>query len=342
MKVLVTGGAGFIGYHLSHALARRGAAVDILDDHSRGARDDALLELADAGAVRLLEGDLRRPGLAGELGTDYSHIFHMAAILGVERVRSSPYEVLAANIAMTETALALAGRQKALERFMFTSTSEVYAGTLEVFGLVVPTPEDVPITLGRMTEPRTSYMLSKLGGEALCRYSGIPFTIVRPHNVYGPRMGWAHAIPQLLEKAFRLAGDDPLLVASAEHSRSFCYVDDAVEYLIRMAAEPDCAGQVFNIGTQEPEIRIGDLARIILDAAGRSNPIVAAPATPGSPVRRAPDMTKAIDATGYRSRIGLHEGVRRTCDWYRHRPAGNARPDAAGRAGTAPVGGTVP
>src|SRR5690606_29629592 len=138
----------------------RGAAVDILDDHSRGVRDAALNALSETG-VRLLEGDLRRPDLARELGTDYSHIFHMAAILGVERVRSDPYGVLTANVATTETAIALARRQAALERFVFTSTSEVYAGTLDAFGLPVPTPEEVPITLGRLAEPRTSYMLSK-------------------------------------------------------------------------------------------------------------------------------------------------------------------------------------
>lgn len=320
MKALVTGGAGFIGYHLARALAGRGAAVDILDDHSRGMRDTALDALSETGRVRRLEGDLRRPDLARELGTDYSHVFHMAAILGVERVRSDPYGVLTANAATTQTAIALARRQGALERFVFTSTSEVYAGTLDAFGLPVPTPEEVPITLGRLAEPRTSYMLSKLVGEALCRHAGIPFTIVRPHNVYGPRMGRVHVIPQLLERAFRLAEGEPLQVASAGHRRSFCYVDDAVEYLIRMASAPACLAGVFNVGTQGPEILIGDLARLILDVAGRANPVVPAPATPGSPARRAPDMTKAVEATGYRSRIGLDEGIRRTCAWYRGRP----------------------
>ena len=319
LKVLVTGGAGFIGYHLARTLAERGDAVDILDNHGRGVRDGALSDLLARPNVRMLEADLCRPGLAEEMDDDYDVIFHLAAIIGVAHVRSHPYEVLSANVAMLETALALARRQKALGRFFFASTSEIYAGTLQAFGIPVPTPETTPLTAGDLAEPRTTYMLSKLYGEALCRFSGVPFTIVRFHNVYGPRMGLSHVIPQLLEKAHGLEDGAPLEVASVDHSRSFCFVDDAVEYLLRMATLPACTNETFNIGTQEPEVRIGDLARVILDTVGRGNPVEAAPETPGSPSRRAPDMSKAIAATGYRSRIDLATGVRRTYDWYKDR-----------------------
>ena len=317
-KLLVTGGAGFIGYHLARSLIARGDAVDILDNHGRGVRDGALLELLARPNIRMLEADLCRPGLAGELDGDYDIIVHLAAIIGVAHVRARPYEVLTANVAMLETALALARRQDHLSRFVFASTSEIYAGTLHSFGISIPTPESTPLTAGDLAEPRTSYMLSKLYGEALCRFSGVPFTIVRFHNVYGPRMGMSHVIPQLLEKAHRLPdGEEPLVVASVDHRRSFCYVDDAVEHLLRMATLPACTNDTFNIGTQSPEVRIGDLAQVILDRVGRSNPVVAAPETPGSPSRRAPDMTKAIAATGYRSHVDLADGVRLTYDWYR-------------------------
>lgn len=316
-KALVTGGAGFIGYHLARQLAERGCTVDLLDNHARGARDTALQELVDLPNVQMIEADLTDPDLASRMDTDYSLIFHMAAIIGVAQVRSRPYQVLTANVAMLQTALELARRQTDLERFVFASTSEIYAGTLQAFGIPVPTPETTPLTAGELTEPRTSYMLSKLYGEAMCRFSGVPFTIVRFHNVYGPRMGLSHVVPQLLEKAHQLPPGSALGVASAEHRRSFCYVDDAVDYLIRMTSLPTCAGEVFNVGTEEPELPIGDLARVILDTVGRSNPIEPLPDTPGSPHRRAPDMSKAIAATGYRSRIDLPTGVRRTYAWYR-------------------------
>ncbi|PWC42142.1 NAD-dependent epimerase/dehydratase family protein [Azospirillum sp. TSO22-1] len=317
LKALVTGGAGFIGYHLARALAGRGYAVDILDNHARGVRDDALQELLAQPGVRMIEADLRDPATADALDTDYDRIFHLAAIIGVQHVRSRPYEVLTANAAMLDTVIRLGRRQRALGRILFASTSEIYAGTLQAFGIPVPTPEDTPLTCGDLTEPRTSYMLSKLYGEAMVRFSGVPFTIVRFHNVYGPRMGMSHVVPQLLEKAQRLTGDAPLEVASVEHSRSFCYVDDAVEYLVRMVMLPACANQTFNVGTQAPEVRIGDVAQVILDVVGRANPVRALPEHPGSPTRRAPDMGKAVEATGFRSRVDLRTGVQKTYDWYR-------------------------
>lgn len=316
-KVLVTGAAGFIGYHLARRLAEEGHAVDLLDNHARGVRDAALRALAARPNVRMIEVDLTKPELAESLDTDYGWIFHLAAIIGVAQVRARPYQVLTANVGMVQTALALARRQRDPERFVFASTSEIYAGTLQAFGILVPTPETTPLTAGDPSEPRTTYMLSKLYGEAMCRFSGVPFTIARFHNVYGPRMGMSHVVPQLLEKAHRLPDGAPLGVASADHSRSFCYVDDAVEYLIRMAGLPACAGEVFNVGTQAPELRIGAVARVILDTVGRDNPVEPLPETPGSPSRRAPDMGKAIAATGYRSQVDLPTGVRRTYAWYR-------------------------
>ena len=93
-------------------------------------------------------------------------------------------------------------RQENLERLIFTSTSEVYAGTLKYFSLKIPTPENTPLALTELSENRTSYMLSKIYGEALCLHSGLPVTIVRPHNFYGPRMGLSHVIPELFKESF--------------------------------------------------------------------------------------------------------------------------------------------
>ena len=127
--------------------------------------------------------------------------------------------------------IALARQQEKFSRFLFASTSEVYAGTLESFNLTVPTPEESVLAVQNLNEPRTSYMLSKIYGEALCRQAGIPFTIFRPHNIYGPRMGMAHVIPEQLKKAWAAEEGDQLGVHSPDHRRSFCYIDDAVELL---------------------------------------------------------------------------------------------------------------
>ncbi|WP_336489261.1 NAD-dependent epimerase/dehydratase family protein [Methylobacterium nigriterrae] len=315
-KALVTGGAGFIGYHLARKLAAD-FEVDILDNQHRGVRDNALEDLLAKPGIRMLGLDLCDPAVARDIDRDYHLIFHFAAIIGVQHVRSRPYEVLTKNVAMLKTALEMARRQRALERFFFASTSELYAGTLQFFGIPVPTPEDTPLTAGDLGNPRTSYMLSKLYGEAMCQFSGTPFTIVRFHNIYGPRMGRSHVIPQILEKAHGLGPGEALQVASVEHSRSFCFVEDAVEYLTRMADLAACSGKTFNVGTEGPELQIGDLAQLVLSIVGRGAPIVALPAEPGSPARRAPDMSRAIEATRYRSQVDLAAGISRTYEWYR-------------------------
>ncbi|MEP6909075.1 MAG: NAD-dependent epimerase/dehydratase family protein [Actinomycetota bacterium] len=317
-KALLTGGAGFIGSHLAHRLTEMGYAVDLVDDFSRGSNDDRIASLQRSGSVRLLERDLRRPGALDDADDDYDCIVHLAAIVGVANVVDRPYEVLRDNVSMTEQTLALARRQRALQRFLFTSTSEVYSGTLENFDLPVPTPEQTPLALPDLERPRTTYMLSKLYGEAMCHNVGVPFTIVRPHNVYGPRMGLAHVIPELLQRAHN-ATDGRLEVFSVEHKRTFCFVDDAVEMIVRSLESPRCEGQTLNVGTQAPEVTIGDLAALIVDVVGRQLEIVPLPATPGSPVRRCPDMSRTAELTGYSSRVALEDGVRRTYEAYRTR-----------------------
>jgi nucleoside-diphosphate-sugar epimerase len=316
-RALITGGAGFIGHHLAHRLVAAGVEVDILDDFSRGARDADLAALEEADGVRVLQRDLRDPAALDELPDAYEHVFHLAAIVGVARVVRQPYAVLADSVAMMRSVVAAAQRQTALERLVFLSTSEVYAGTLAHFTLPFPTPESAPLAVGSLTEPRTTYMLSKIYGEAMCHHAGLPFTIVRPHNVYGPRMGLAHVIPELLQRAHAGGPGGALEVASVEHRRTFCYVGDAVEMLWGAASSPACAGETLNIGVDEPEVSIGELAELVVETVGRPVEIAALPPTPGSPVRRRPDVAKTRALTGVRPQVGLPAGVRRTYEWYR-------------------------
>lgn len=316
-KALITGGAGFIGFHLARNLLDHGYHVDLLDDFSRGRHDDELSGLASTHAIRILERDLLRETELEGLDDDYDLIFHFAAILGVSRVLNDPYEVLRANALLTINSLALATRQRSLTRFLFASTSEVYAGTLQHFTLPIPTRESTPLAMSDLDRPRTSYMVSKIHGEALCHHAGIPVTIIRPHNVYGPRMGLSHVIPELLERSHEAGPRDCLHVFSVDHRRTFCYVDDAVEMIRRVAESPRCAGETLNVGTQAPEVSIGELARMIVKTVGRDLEIVPEPATSGSPPRRCPDMSKTIELTGSAPRVGLQEGITRTYRWYR-------------------------
>ena len=316
-KALVTGGAGFIGYHLASHLVSSGWHVDLVDSFARGTSDQALAKLRASERVRMLERDLRASDALGGVDDDYTHVFHLAAIVGVSRVLDRPYDVLRDNVAMLVQALDSAGAQSRLERFVFASTSEVYAGTFGRLGAAIPTPEDVPLALPDLAHRRTSYLLSKIYGEAMCHHAGVPFTIVRPHNVYGPRMGLSHVIPELLERAHSANEAGSLEVFSIDHRRTFCYVDDAVAIVARAALAEGAAGETLNVGTEDGEVSIGELARLVVSVVGKQLEIVPGPDTPGSPPRRCPDMTKTARLTGYRASVDLETGIRRTYEWYR-------------------------
>ena len=254
-RILITGGGGFIGAHLARALAEADHEVDLVDDLSRGQMDADLAELAERPNVSFLQKDLLAPGATDDLPSEYAQIFHLAAIVGVANVLDAPDRVLRRNIELLDVVLDLASRQSRLERLLFASTSEVYAGTLELGDLAVPTPEDSLLILPDLQRPRTSYMLSKIYGEAMVLQSGLPVTVVRPHNVYGPRMGLAHVIPELLQRAHATPDGGRLEVYSVDHRRTFCFVSDAVEMISRASEVTAGRGQVLNVGNQQPEIR---------------------------------------------------------------------------------------
>jgi UDP-glucose 4-epimerase len=316
-RVLITGGGGFIGAHLARHFADRDQGVDLVDDFSRGRLDADLTALLERPNVRLIEKDMLVPDALEDLSADYALIFHLAAIVGVANVLDAPDRVLRRNVELLVSALELAARQGDLERFVFASTSEVYAGTLALGDLPLPTPEDAPLTVPDPRLPRTSYMLSKIFGEAMSFQSGLPVTVVRPHNVYGPRMGLAHVIPELLQRAYEAEDGGRLGVYSVEHRRTFCHVSDAVEMFSRAAQAPEGVGETLNVGKQEPEIPIGELAELIVEVVGRRLEIEPLEAHPGSPARRCPDMTRTSEVTGYLAEVSIEDGVRDTYDWYR-------------------------
>ena len=165
---LITGGAGFIGLTLAQRLNQDGWALVLIDDLSRGADDPALQALEGAPGVTLLRRDLTDPTALDDVDHDVEVIFHFAAIVGVANVVARAHEVLRVNAASLMTTLAFARRLARLQRFVFTSSSEVYAGTAAESALPIPTPEDVPLRLPALASPRNAYLVSKIHGEAMC------------------------------------------------------------------------------------------------------------------------------------------------------------------------------
>ena len=326
-SVLVLGGAGFIGYHLAARLAAEGHALTLVDDFSRGQRDRELESLCAEPEVRLVQADLTRPGTLDGLARDWDQIYMLAAVVGVRNVEQDPARVVRVNTLALLTLLDwLPARGEVL---FFASTSETYAGGVAAGTVPVPTPEDVPLSVPDIGAPRFAYAASKILGEAAVihtgRARGLRFVIGRFHNVYGPRMGADHVIPELSLRAIR--GEDPFRLYGAGQRRAFCHVADAVEAMTCLVATEAAWGRVVNIGNDREETPVGDLLRLVLDCAGFAPAIRHLPAPAGSVDRRCPDLTRLRAFTGFQPKVSLAAGVRDTFQWYRERVAqgGSAR-----------------
>jgi nucleoside-diphosphate-sugar epimerase len=315
VKALVLGGAGFIGLHLARRLIADGHEVTIVDDFSRGRADADLDALRAAPAVRVISADLTDAATYAALPHGWDQIYLLAAVVGVRNVHRDPARVVRVN---TLVAMHLLDWVAAGERVFFASTSEVYAGGVDAGVVPVPTAEDVPTMISDITAPRFAYAASKLLGEAAfvhtSRAKGFDAVVGRFHNVYGPRMGADHVVPEMSLRA--QAGEDPFQVPGADQFRAFCHVDDAVEAMVRLMATPAAAGQIVHIGNDRDETNIGDLAKLVLRVAGSTAAVEASPAPPGSVVRRCPDLSRLRALTGYEPQVTLEEGVRSTFAWY--------------------------
>lgn len=316
-NVLITGGGGFLGLHLASKLLGQGHRVSLLDNFQRGVKDIAFREVLRHPNASLFTGSCLDEGLLSRLPRDFDNIFHLAAIVGVRNVESSPSLVITENIRAVDSMLQFASSQRTLNRFLYASTSEVAAGALENFELPIPSPESFPLALTDLTRPRSSYALSKMAGEALCHYAEVPTTIFRPHNIYGPRMGLSHVIPELLKRAYEAPTGSGIPVSSIHHTRTFCFVEDAVEMLSAIMKEKSCEDTTLNIGTQEPEMSIEGVAKICFSVVGKEQFVLNAGEDEGSPVRRAPDMTLLESLIGAVPRTSIEAGISRTFDWYR-------------------------
>ncbi len=316
-EALILGGAGFIGLHLARDLLEDGWRVTLVDDLSRARVDPELEDVVTAGA-QLVQGDLTRCDTFGRLPVTADRVYHLAAVVGVRNVERDPYRVVRVN---TLTTLNVLEWLPPKSRLFFASTSEVYAGGVTVGGVSIPTPERVPLTIPDIAEPRFAYAASKLLGEAAvvhgARARGLEAVIGRFHNVYGPRMGASHVVPELSLRA--LDREDPFTVYGSDQTRAFCYVSDAV-YAMRLLMESATAsGEVVHIGNDADETRIADLVDLILGLADHRPTIETAQAPSGSVERRCPDVRRLRELTGFEARVPLAKGVEQTFNWYRDR-----------------------
>lgn len=317
--VAVTGAGGFIGAYLVRALLMQGHDVRCVDNYLRG-RPERLNGLV--GSAVLAEADVRRKEELLPIFDGCEVVFHLAAINGTENFYNHPDLVLDVGV-RGMIAVAEACNELNVADLVVASSAEVYQTPM-----VVPTDENVPLVIPNSLNPRYSYGASKLISELLafnyCRKTLRKVQVFRPHNVYGPDMGWKHVIPQLIGK-IAAAGDGSRrtieIQGDGTETRAFCYVDDIVDGIITMWRRGETMN-VYHIGSME-EVSIRHLVEEIGRSMGVEVDIVPGPAMEGGTPRRCPDIGK-MNALGYRPKISLAEGVGRTVEWYSANLAGGA------------------
>lgn len=318
-KNLITGGAGFIGYHLAKRLLNLDEEVVLVDNFFRSERDKELEKLIKRPGASFIEADLTDPKEWSKLGSGYDYVYHLAAVNGTELFYKIPHEVLRINVLTTFNAVDWFRAQNPKGKILFTSSNEIYAGAREAFDtLPIPTPETVPAVIPDITNPRWSYAGSKLIGEQVFihygKMYGLRTVIVRPHNFYGPRAGNHHVIPQLIDRV--LKATDPFPVYGYYDKRSYCYIDDAVEAM-RLVMESDKTdGQIYHIGSYE-ERKANNLVECVFTAMSwRPKELQINPSPEGSVKRRLPDISKIKNDVGWEPKIGFEEGLKKTIKWY--------------------------
>jgi nucleoside-diphosphate-sugar epimerase len=309
-KVLLTGGAGFIGSKLAERLLERNAVV-VLDNGHR----DALKGTRTAAHpnLTLIIGDVLDLDSVRRAAEGVDYIVHLAAIAGVDTVLRMPVTTMQVNIIGTFNALQAARECSNLLRFVDFSTSEV-------FGVYAYKVREGDITsLGAVGEARWTYAVSKLATEHLAhnyfRQHGLPTVSIRPFNIYGPGQVGEGAIHRFIVQA--LTGEDITIHNDGSQIRAWCYVDDIVDGILATLERPEAIGQAFNIGNPRSVITIHNLAHQIVRLSSSRSRVVHVPYNSADVELRIPDIGKARELLGFEPQVDLEEGLLRTIEWYR-------------------------
>ncbi len=327
MKILITGGAGFIGYHLARYLLNdENHTLVLVDNLQRGSMDEDLQELLKNSRVQFIQADLTDQSFFQSLPTDFDHVYHLAAVNGTKWFYKIPDEVLRINTLSLIYILEWIKTLPRKPKLCFTSSNEAYAGAIEAFGqLPIPTPENVPLVISDVYNPRWTYAGTKLIGEQFVIFYAqthhIPAIIVRPHNFYGPRAGYDHVIPEWCTKITQKM--DPFVLYSPEETRTFCYITDAVRAMSMLMDSPATNTEpipTIHIGNTD-EITMRDLAeKMFAITEWHPQTFNEQPSPAGSVKRRLADITKIKNLIGWEPQISLDEGLRQTFTWYREHP----------------------
>ncbi|MEK6281528.1 MAG: GDP-mannose 4,6-dehydratase [Acidobacteriota bacterium] len=322
MRVLITGGAGFIGSHLADAYVQRGDEVLVIDDLSTGTIEN-IRHLKEHPRFHYTIDSVHNQPVTAELVDQSDVVFHLAAAVGVKLIVESPVRTIETNVRGTEVVLALANKKK--KKVLIASTSEVYGLSADV-----PFREDGNLVMGATTKGRWSYACSKAIDEFLAlaywREKKLPTTVVRLFNTVGPRQTgrYGMVIPTFVRQA--LAGRPITVYGNGKQTRCFGYVGDVVGALVKVMDHPDSVGQVFNIGSNE-EISILRLAEKVKELTESESEIVFVPYDEAyeegfeDMPRRIPDISKIKQLVGFSPDMSLNGILQSVISFHSGRPS---------------------
>ena len=324
MRVLITGGAGFIGSHLSDLYIARGDEVFCIDDLSTGSFDN-IAHLKGNPKFRYTIDSVHNQPVMAELIDQCDVVFHLAAAVGVKLIVESPVRTIETNVRGTEVVLAQANKKK--KRVLLASTSEVYGLSTEV-----PFREDGNLVMGATTKGRWSYACSKAIDEFLAlaywREKKLPTTVVRLFNTVGPRQTgqYGMVIPTFVRQA--MSGRPLTVYGDGSQTRCFGYVGDVVGALVKVMDDERAVGEVFNIGSDE-EVSIMELARRVKELTGSKSEIVTVPYDEAyeegfeDMPRRVPDTSKVAALVGFKAAVTLDQILQSVIEYYSGRQSDN-------------------
>jgi nucleoside-diphosphate-sugar epimerase len=323
-RYLVTGGSGFLGAALVRRLVCDGARVRVLDNYWRG-HPRRLVDVADR--IEMVTGDIRDPDVAARACEGIDCVAHLSAINGTRYFYEEPELVI--DVAIRGTLNVIDGcRRHGVTELVVASSSEAYQSPD-----VIPTPEDVPLVVPDVLNARYSYGGSKIAAELIAiNYGRTGFdrvVVFRPHNVYGPDMGFEHVIPEITVRAAAAVDADGgantirfPIKGDGRQTRAFIHIDDFTDGLVRVIEKGQHLN-VYHIGNPE-EVTVAELARLIFKEFGREPAFVHEPAPAGETRRRCPDIGK-LRALGFAPKLPLAEGLPAVVEWYRaHRDLAEA------------------
>ncbi|MDD9937140.1 MAG: NAD-dependent epimerase/dehydratase family protein [Myxococcales bacterium] len=321
--LLITGGAGFIGTALCRRLLDHNR-IRVFDNLRRNALAQAGLDSHDN--LELVVGDVRDADAVMKATDGVDYVVHMASIAGVDTVRNNPVTTMEVSLEGTLNTLRAAHKAGSIKRFIDFSTSEV-------FGSYAYRVREADVTsLGAVGEARWTYAVSKLATEHLAHnyyvQYGLPTCSIRPFNIYGPGQVGEGAVHAFVVRA--LANEALTIHNDGDQIRSWCYIDDIVDGIELCLVRDEAVGESFNIGNPRSTVTIFQLAKLVIDVAESSSDIEFVERNFADVELRVPDVKKAEAKLGFRAKVELDVGLRRTLDWYREKAAAAAESEAAG------------